>query len=87
MLLQRFPVSKVLGVNVFCWGILLCCTSACHNTRSLIAIRSLLGCCEAVISPALILVTSNFYTKRQAGPRYGMRTTILLVPSRLTFPA
>lgn len=70
-LLQRFPVAKVLGFNILAWGIIICCTAAAHNFATMCALRTLLGCCEAVISPALIMITSAFYTKREAGPRYG----------------
>ncbi|KAF2703772.1 MFS general substrate transporter [Pleomassaria siparia CBS 279.74] len=72
LLLQKFPPSKVLGFNVFCWGITLCCTSAVHNFAGLAAIRTLLGCFEAVITPSLILITTSWYTKKQSTPRYGI---------------
>ena len=71
-LLQRFPLGKVLGVNVFLWGVTICCSAAVHNFAGMIALRTILGCFEAVIAPALILTTSQFYTKREAGPRYGL---------------
>jgi MFS family permease len=70
-LLQRFPLGKVLGLNILCWGITIACSAAPHNFIGMVALRTLLGCFEACIGPALILTTSNFYTKREAGPRYG----------------
>lgn len=48
-LLQRFSVTKVLGVNIFCWGIILCCSSAAKNFSHMLALRILLGLMEAVI--------------------------------------
>ncbi|KAK8119226.1 uncharacterized protein PG998_003852 [Apiospora kogelbergensis] len=71
-LLQRFPVSKVLGCNVFVWGLVLCCSAATRNFAGLLALRVLLGACESVVAPALILVTSVWYTKRQACARTGL---------------
>ncbi|KAK8090518.1 major facilitator superfamily domain-containing protein [Apiospora phragmitis] len=71
-LLQLFPVSKVLGLNVLVWGLVLCCSAAVHNYAGLVALRVLLGACEAVIVPALILVTSTWYTKLQACARTGL---------------
>lgn len=71
-LLQMFPVALVLGLNLLCWGILVACTAAAQNYGQILAIRILLGCCEAVISPALVLITSTWYTKRHAAPRYGI---------------
>ncbi|KAH0282662.1 MFS general substrate transporter, partial [Aureobasidium sp. EXF-3399] len=72
VLLRHFPISKVLGCNIFAWGITLCCSAACHDTPSIIAVRTLLGVCEAVIAPALIVFTSRWYTKTEAPLRYGI---------------
>ncbi|THX72313.1 major facilitator superfamily transporter [Aureobasidium pullulans] len=72
VLLQRFPVSQVLGYNIFLWGIILCCSAVCRGTASIIAVRTLLGVCEAVIAPALIVITSRWYTKADAPLRYGI---------------
>ncbi|KAJ5769013.1 hypothetical protein N7520_003572 [Penicillium odoratum] len=71
-LLQRFPLARVLGLNLLCWGILVACMAAAQNYAQILAIRILLGCCEAVISPALVMLTSTWYTKRRAAPRYGI---------------
>ncbi|KAI0513065.1 putative allantoate permease [Xylaria bambusicola] len=71
-LLQIFPPAKVLGVNIVIWGILVCSTTACENFASLLAVRTLLGFCESVIGPSLILVTSQWYTRRESIPRYGL---------------
>lgn len=71
-LLQRFPVSRVLGVNVAVWGLLLCCSAATRSFRDLLAVRVLLGAAESCIAPSLVLVTSTWYTKRQACPRTGV---------------
>lgn len=49
ILLQRFPTTKVLGVNVFFWGVTLCCSAAVKNYAGLCALRVLLGMMEAVI--------------------------------------
>lgn len=72
LLLRRFSVARVLGCNIFLWGIILCCSAACHNTASIIAVRTLLGMCEAIIAPALIVITSRWYTKAEAPLRYGI---------------
>ncbi|KAJ5285929.1 hypothetical protein N7524_001235 [Penicillium chrysogenum] len=70
-LLQRFPVIKVLGVNVFCWGIILCCSSAAKNFSHMLALRILLGLMEAVIAPSLTMYTSMWYVRAESTPRYG----------------
>ncbi|CAJ2507865.1 Uu.00g090510.m01.CDS01 [Anthostomella pinea] len=71
-LLQRFNVATVLGVNILLWGVTICCTAATTNFAGVTAVRTLLGCFEAVITPALILITSQWYTKRESTPRYGI---------------
>lgn len=72
ILLQKFPAARVLGINILLWGITICCTAAVQNFAGAVAIRTLLGIFESVISPALIIITANFYTKGQATPRYGL---------------
>ncbi|KPM41825.1 hypothetical protein AK830_g4715 [Neonectria ditissima] len=71
-LIQRFPISKVLGVNVFLWGVIICCSAAAQSFAGLTAARTLLGMLEAVITPALIMITSQWYTRQQATPRIGV---------------
>ncbi|KAF5003271.1 hypothetical protein FDECE_10171 [Fusarium decemcellulare] len=71
-LIQKFPVSKVLGVNVVLWGTVICCSAAAQNFPGMTAARTLLGMFEAVISPALIMITSQWYTRSQATPRTGI---------------
>ncbi|KAH6962695.1 major facilitator superfamily domain-containing protein [Fusarium avenaceum] len=71
-LIQKFPVSKVLGVNVVLWGTVICCSAAAQNFPGITAARTLLGMFEAVISPSLIMITSQWYTRRQATPRTGI---------------
>ncbi|PTB69009.1 MFS general substrate transporter [Trichoderma citrinoviride] len=71
-LIQKFPVSKVLGFNVLLWGIVVCCTAATQNFAGAAAVRTLLGMFEAVITPALIMITSQWYNKKQATLRTGI---------------
>lgn len=70
-LIQRYPVSKVLGLNVVLWGVTLCCTAAAHNYAGILAARIALGCLEAAIAPALIMITTHWYTRAQATVRMG----------------
>jgi MFS family permease len=72
VLIQRFPVSKVLGINVMLWGVTICCSAAARSFPAMVAARTILGMFEAVISPALIIITSQWYTRRQATPRTGI---------------
>jgi MFS family permease len=71
-LIQRFPVSRVLGINVLLWGVTICCSAAAVNFPGMTAARTVLGMFEAVISPSLIMITSQWYTRTQATPRTGI---------------
>lgn len=72
MLLQKYPAPYVLGINVIGWGIAVACTAACNSFASLLAVRIILGALEAVISPALVLITSTWYQRTEATPRIGI---------------
>ncbi|KAL4966185.1 MFS general substrate transporter [Aspergillus stella-maris] len=72
ILLQKYPVTKVLGVNVLVWGILLCCSAAAQNYAGIMALRTILGIMEAVIAPSLTIYTSMWYTRAESTPRFGL---------------
>ncbi|KAL3442376.1 MFS general substrate transporter [Aspergillus insuetus] len=72
ILLQKYPVTKVLGFNVLVWGILLCCSAAAQNYAGIMALRTILGIMEAVIAPSLTLYTSMWYTRAESTPRFGL---------------
>lgn len=71
-LIQRFPLQMVLGVNVLLWGLMVCCTAAAQDFVGATVVRTLLGMLESVIAPALVMITTQWYTKRQATPRMGI---------------
>ena len=62
-LLQKFPVSKTLGIIVIIWGVILCCHAACYSSAPFLVCRVLLGCCESVMNPAYMLLTSMWYRR------------------------
>ncbi|TQV99420.1 allantoin permease [Cordyceps javanica] len=64
-LMQILPTAKFLGANVICWGIMVACTAAAKSWGTLVALRVLLGCFEAAVAPALILITSMWYKKSE----------------------
>lgn len=63
---------KWLGFNVILWGIATGCTAAANNYHSLLACRIILGVFEASIAPSLILISSQWYTKSEQAPRFGV---------------
>lgn len=70
--LQRIPPAKWLSVNVILWGISTACTAAATNYHSLLAARIFLGIFEAAIAPALMLFSSQWYTKSEQAPRFSL---------------
>ncbi|CAK1363431.1 unnamed protein product [Cercospora beticola] len=72
LLLQRFPVGKYLGFNIFLWGFFLMLQAAAPNFSALAALRALAGAAEAVADPAFMLVTAMWYTRRQQPIRMGL---------------
>lgn len=71
LLLQRLPVGKWLGFNIFLWGFFLMLQAAAHNFAGLAALRAFAGAAEACSDPAFILITSMWYTRRQQPVRIG----------------
>ncbi|KAL9036728.1 MAG: hypothetical protein Q9214_006008 [Letrouitia sp. 1 TL-2023] len=72
IVLQKVPVAKWLGANVFLWGIATACTAAAHNYATLLTARIFLGIFEAAIAPSLMLLSSQWYTKSEAAPRFSI---------------
>ena len=70
-LMQRLPTAKYLGANVTLWGIMVACTAAANNWAALVSLRVLLGCFEAAVAPALILITSMWYKTSEQPRRVG----------------
>lgn len=71
-LLQRLPVGRYLGFNIFLWGGFLMLQAAAPNFAVLAALRALAGAAEAVADPAFMLVTAMWYTRRQQPIRMGL---------------
>ncbi|KAI1637110.1 allantoate permease [Biscogniauxia mediterranea] len=71
-LMQRLPTAKYLGANVILWGLIVALNSAAKNWAALATLRVLLGCFEAAVAPALILVTSMWYKKSEQPARVGL---------------
>ncbi|PMD62332.1 putative MFS allantoate transporter [Hyaloscypha bicolor E] len=71
-LLQRFPIGKYLGVNIFMWGFFLMLQACARNFAELAALRALSGAAEACADPAFMLITSMWYTRRQQPIKIGL---------------
>ena len=70
--LQKIPVAKWLALNVSLWGVVTACTAAASDYRGLLIARIFLGILEAAIAPSLTLLSSQWYTKSEAAPRFSI---------------
>lgn len=71
-LMQRLPVAKYLGCNIFIWGVLLIAQAGATNFATLAALRALSGAAEACADPSFMLITSMWYTRREQPIRIGL---------------
>lgn len=71
-LLQRLPIGKYSAACIIAWGLVLSCFAAVENFGGAVAIRFMLGVCEAAVTPGFALITSQWYTKKEQGTRTGI---------------
>ncbi|KAF2139587.1 uncharacterized protein K452DRAFT_254081 [Aplosporella prunicola CBS 121167] len=71
-LMQRLPLGKYLGFNIFLWGVLLMAQAGAKNFASLAVLRALSGAAEACADPAFMLISSMWWTRREQPIRIGL---------------
>lgn len=71
-LIQRLPAAKWLSICVFGWGIVTICTAFATDFTGMLITRVFLAICEATISPSLMLITAQWYTKSEQAPRFAI---------------
>ncbi|WYZ35856.1 hypothetical protein EsH8_X_000503 [Colletotrichum jinshuiense] len=71
-LLQKFPIAKYLGINIFTWGAFLMLQAAAPNFGALAALRAISGAAEACADPAFMIITSMWYTRREQPIKIGL---------------
>src|SRR5687768_4902256 len=69
---QHYPTGKVVAAFVLSWGTILLCTAAAQNFAGLAVCRFLLGVFEAVITPAFMLIVSQWFTRDKQPARAGL---------------
>ncbi|GJE96883.1 MFS general substrate transporter [Phanerochaete sordida] len=88
-LLQRFPVAKVLAIDIFLWAALLMCHAAAKSFAALATVRTFLALTEAAIMPGFMVVTAMFYTRdegvRRVGSWFLMDGTAIVVLGFIAF--
>lgn len=63
-LMQKFPLPKTLSFFVILWGIVLC-LHATPNYAGFVALRTILGMLESAVTPAFVIITSQWYKKEE----------------------
>jgi sugar phosphate permease len=71
-LMQRLPLSKYLGFNIFLWGFFLMLQAACHSFETLSVLRALAGAAEACSDPSFMLITCMWYTRKEQPVKIGL---------------
>ncbi|CAJ0539165.1 Ff.00g069160.m01.CDS01 [Fusarium sp. VM40] len=62
-ILSRFHITRFVGVTIIVWGFMEMCIGASNNFVGLAVTRFFLGFAEAAVSPAFIIITSNWYRR------------------------
>jgi len=71
-MMQRFPIGKYLGINIFAWGFFLMLQATAKNFTQLAILRAFSGAAESCSDPSFMLITSMWYTRRQQPIRIGI---------------
>lgn len=71
-LMQRFPLAQYLGTMSMLWGIIVAMHAVCHDFAGLAAVRFLLGAIEVCTTPAVIYITSSWYTRSEQVTRVAL---------------
>ncbi|KZP06951.1 MFS general substrate transporter [Athelia psychrophila] len=75
--LQRFPVGKWMSLNIFTWGVALCCHAACTSFGGLFVVHMILGICEGSITARFLIISSMFYTRNEQTLQVGYWSQII----------
>ncbi|CDR46881.1 CYFA0S26e01112g1_1 [Cyberlindnera fabianii] len=65
LIIQRFPMAKVLSSAVILWGIVVAVHGACHTPATFLLCRTILGCLESFLAPCFMIMTSQWYRKEE----------------------
>ncbi|KAF4556757.1 MFS-type transporter-like protein 16 [Elsinoe fawcettii] len=70
-ILNKVPAGKWLGINTILWGVSTAVVAATRNYTGLLISRIFLGIFEAAVGPCLILISSQYYERREQPMRFG----------------
>lgn len=72
MAIKRFGPNRALGTALVLWSFVTLGTAFIQNYHQAIAVRMLLGACEAGVSPGFAYLFSTIYPRQAAGKRIMM---------------
>ncbi|KAF3761646.1 allantoate permease [Cryphonectria parasitica EP155] len=88
-LLVKFPNGKVISSAILLWGASLAIMSACTNFHSLLGMRFVLGCFEAMIAPCCVAFTQTWWRRSEQTMRTSywssMNGVTLMIGSLFTY--
>ncbi|CEI67247.1 hypothetical protein FVEN_g5844 [Fusarium venenatum] len=64
-ILSRFHIIRFIGATIISCGIMEMCIGASYNFEGLVTCRFLLGLAQAAVSPAFVMLTSNWYRQHE----------------------
>ncbi|KAK5989278.1 putative transporter [Cladobotryum mycophilum] len=64
-ILQKLPVGRTVSAAVFLWGCIMLCHAAAQDAASLMVLRFFMGLLEAPLFPAMVILNSMWYTKKE----------------------
>lgn len=64
-ILQKFPLSKAISTFIILWGVILCLHAVPTNYPGIITLRVVLGMLESAVTPAMVLLTSQWYKQEE----------------------
>ncbi|KAH7149216.1 major facilitator superfamily domain-containing protein [Dactylonectria estremocensis] len=64
-ILSRFHITIFVGATIVAWGAVEMSIGAAHNFHGIAAARFFLGFAEAAVSPAFVIITSNWYRRSE----------------------
>ncbi|RDW62477.1 hypothetical protein BP5796_10779 [Coleophoma crateriformis] len=71
-LAQKYPTGTVISSFIIIWGSILMLTAACESFAGLAVCRFFLGCFEAVITPAFMMIIGMWYSRKEQPARAGV---------------
>jgi sugar phosphate permease len=67
--LVRLPPAKFMGINIFCWGVVLSCSAIAKDYTGLLVCRILMGAFEATIAPTFVALVQMWWRRAEQSNR------------------